>query len=136
MNDWGDDDRDLRRFERRDQEPPKRDLFDRLLAANEGEPHTKAATVTSIEAIPPQAQTYIIQTYAIERGFYGFVQMVDAEGRARIVLPPKVMAAIYRQRDALVKAGRSRRGKDRWANLTAEQKEAHVTRLRRGRKAS
>lgn len=136
MNQY-DDDRDPRRFERQEV-APKRDLFDRIIAAHDDALKAPATTVTSVEAIPPVAQTYVVRTYKVEPdkasrekgGFYAFVEMIDAEGRARFVLPPKVTAALYRQREALVKKSRSARGKARWEQLSPEQREASVTRLR------
>jgi hypothetical protein len=110
------------------------DAYDRVIGTIDGLPDVRKArpsTVVSTTPLLGRSQTYVVQTYKDEEGFFGFVQMVDAEGRARLVLPPKVMAALYRQRDALIRAGRSSRGRERWANLTPEQREANVARLRR-----
>ena len=115
---------------------PRRDAFDRIIGQIDGLPGVRKArpsTVTTVLPILGNAQTYVVQSYKDETGFFIFVQMVDAEGRARVVLPPKVAAAIYRQRDALVKASRSQRQRDRWANLTEGEKTARVAHLRKAK---
>jgi hypothetical protein len=121
------------------EERANRDAYDRIIGQIDGLPDVRKArpsTVTTVLPILGNSQTYVVQTYKDrEEGFYGFVQMIDAEGRARIVLPPKVMAAIYRQRDALIKAQRRDQHRDRWANLTEEQKEARVAHLRKAKSA-
>jgi hypothetical protein len=113
---------------------PRRDAFDRIIGQIDGLPDVRKArpsTVTTVLPILGKSQTYVVQTYKTPEGFFAFVQMVDAEGRARVVLPPKVTAALYRQRDSLVKQQRRESAKDRWNNLSAEQREAAVTRLRK-----
>lgn len=114
-------------------EDKPRDVYDRVIGSIDGIPgsrKSKPSTVTSVEPMLGDAQTYVVQTYSTEEGNFGFVQMIDRQGGQRFVLPPKAMAAIYRQRDALVKAGRVRRAKDRWENLSPEEREANVARLR------
>lgn len=122
----------------RDDEPKvTRDAFDRIIGAIEGLPDVTKARPTSVTTVMPiigVSQTYVVQTYKTEEGFNVFLQMVDAEGRARIAIPPKVAAAIYRQREALIRAARKRAGQDRWANMTPEQRRANVTRLRGAQK--
>jgi hypothetical protein len=62
-----------------------------------------------------RAQTYVIQTVRLPNGDHvGFLQMVDAEGRARLVIPEKVMAALYRQREGLLKRAKTRTGRAKW----------------------
>jgi len=115
-------------------ETPRRDAFDRIIGAIDGLPGVSKArpsTVTTVLPIVGNAQTYVVQTYKGDDGFYLFLQMVDAEGRARVAIPPKVAEAIYRQRDALIKSARKRRGRDRWANMTDDQRRANVARLRK-----
>lgn len=122
-----------------DQNPVQRDAFDRIIGAIDGLPDVKKArpsTVTTVLPIIGRSQTYVVQTYHDrEDGFTVFLQMVDAEGRARIAIPPKVAAAIYRQRDALVKASRRQSARDRWDRMPAQDRERAVTRLRSTRKA-
>lgn len=120
-----------------DQEQRQRDPFDRLLGTIDGLPDftkSRPTTVTTVMPIIGNAQTYVVQTYK-ERdgGFTVFLQMVDSEGRARIAIPPKVAAAIYRQRESLVKQGRRQRGRDRWDSMSTAEQDAHVTRLRKAK---
>jgi hypothetical protein len=117
----------------------RRDPFDRLLGTIDGLPDfqkSRPSTVTTVMPIIGNSQTYVVQTYK-ERdgGFTVFLQMVDAEGRARIAIPPKVAAAIYRQRDSLVKMGRRQRSRDRWDSMSNAERDHHVSRLRGSRKA-
>ena len=113
---------------------PRRDAFDRIIGQIDGIPgvhKARPSTVTTVLPILGNAQTYVVQTYKTDEGMFGFVQMVDAEGRARVVLPPKVMSAIYRQRDALVKMARREVARNRWNDLSPEQREKKVAHLRR-----
>ena len=115
-------------------EDTPRDPFDRLIGLIDGTPGTRKArpsTVTSVLPLLGDSQTYVVQTYKTEDGFFGFVQSIDRSGGARFVLPPKVMNAIYRQRDALIKASRSARAKDRWADMSPEERAQKVTHLRK-----
>lgn len=110
------------------------DPFDRLLGMIDGLPDfskARPSTVTTTTPLIGVSQTYVIQTYK-ERdgGFTIFLQMVDAEGRARIAIPPKVAQAIYRQRESLVKSGRRQRGRERWDGMTDAERDAAVSRLR------
>ena len=112
---------------------PRRDAFDRIIGDIDGLPGVRKArpsTVTSVVPMLGRSQTYVVQTYRTEDGDYTFIQMVDAEGRARVVLPPKVTAALARQRDALTKAGRKERARERWADLTDEERREKVAHLR------
>lgn len=117
-----------------DQPESTRDTFDRIVGAIDGTcPKSKPSTVVDVQPIVGNSQTYIVQTYKTDFGMVSFVQMVDAQGRARIVLPPKVTAALYRQRESLIKTARRNRAKDRWADLTDDQRAAAVERLRGAR---
>jgi hypothetical protein len=90
------------------------DPFDRILGALTGVPNhrlSRASTVTTILPILGNAQTYVVRTMRTDRGEYiGFVEMIDAQGKIRIAIPAKAMAAIYRQRESLSKQTRSSRG--------------------------
>ena len=122
-----------------EQEPRRRDIFDRIIGAIDGLPgvrKSRASTVTEILPILGNSQTHVVQTYKGDDGFYVFVQTVDAEGRARVVLPPKVAAAIYRQRDALITAGRKERARDRWDNMGPAERRAKVAHLRKPRQSA
>jgi hypothetical protein len=91
------------------------DNFDRVIGALHGLPEhefSRPSTVTSVMPIIGRAQTYVVQTCRTpEGGYIGFLQMVDAEGRARIAIPAKVMNALYRQREGLVTRKRRATGK-------------------------
>ena len=111
------------------------DNFDRIIGSIDGLPGVTKARPTSVTTVMPiigNSQTYVVQTYKDEaEGFYVFLQMVDSEGRARIAIPPKVAAAIYRQREALIRVGRKRRAKERWQEMTPAEKERRVAKLRK-----
>lgn len=111
-----------------------RDAFDRAIGLIDGLPgvhKARPSTVTSVEPMLGDSQTYVVQTYKTEDGFFGFVQSIDRRGGARFVLPPKVMNAIYRQRDALVKKSRSARAKDRWNDMSEDERQQRVSKLRK-----
>lgn len=120
-----------------DDQPRRVDHFDRILGQIDGMPNVQSArpsTVTTVMPIIGQAQTYVVQTYKDpDEGFIVFLQRVDSEGGIRVAIPPKVANAIYRQRDALVKASRRQTGRDRWARMSHAEREAHVDRLAKAR---
>ncbi len=111
------------------------DNFDRIIGQIDGLPGVSKARPTSVTTVMPiigNSQTYVVQTYKDdEEGFYVFLQMVDSEGRARIAIPPRVAAAIYRQRDSLVKASRKRSARDRWDKLGPAERRQRTAHLRR-----
>lgn len=86
-------------------------IFDRTLRNMQGIPdvaNTKATTVRHITPVLELAQTFIIQTYRHrEYGDTCFIEYIGTEGSMRVALPPPVMDAIARQRDALT--GKNRR---------------------------
>lgn len=85
------------------------DRFDRVIGSLHGLPdvrNTRPSTVTTVMPILGSVQTFVVQTYRDDRGDTIALQMVDAEGRARIIIPPAVSHAIARQRDALTTANR------------------------------
>lgn len=94
--------------------PAVPDAFDRIIGQLHGLPevrNTRPSTVTTVLPILGNSQTFVVQTYRDDRGDTIFLQMVDAEGRARIVIPPAVASAIARQRDSLTATGRSARSR-------------------------
>jgi len=111
------------------------DPFDRILGTLTGLPDhrlSRASTVTTVMPILGNAQTYVVRTMRTDRGEYvGFVEMIDAVGKIRIAVPAKAMAALYRQRDSLAKQTRSSRGKERWREMSDEQRARTVSRLRK-----
>lgn len=80
--------------------------FDRILSQMVGLPDTKITKPSTILDIYPMLHeknvTFVVQTHrGKESGFTIFIQIVDAQGRHRVVIPPKVAAAMYRQRQSL-----------------------------------
>src|SRR3989304_990356 len=88
-----------------EQRDPAQAKFDRVRGGLEGLPGTRMTQPsTVIQAIPiiGTVVSYIIETWKDdEHGFVMFLQLVDADGRERFILPNKVLRAIYRQRDRL-----------------------------------
>jgi hypothetical protein len=109
------------------------DSFDRVIGAMDGLPgvhKTRPTTITTVQPILGNAQSFVVQTYKDkDEGYFITVQSVSAEGSIRIILPPKVALTIYRQREALVKKARSALGKARWEAMSPEQREQAVARL-------
>lgn len=69
---------------------------------------TKPSTIKVVQPVTGRAETFIIQTARHEeKGDYIFVECADEAGLVRLVLPPKVAAAIASQREALTKRRRS-----------------------------
>lgn len=114
------------------------DPFDRLIGKIDGLPDVskvRPATVQTVMPILGNAQTYVVQTYKDrDEGFFVFLQVVSAEGGFRVAIPPQVANTVYRQRDALVKRSRRDAGRDRWDRMSDSQREAHVARLRNGKR--
>lgn len=122
-----------------DDERVVRDTFDKMYGTLDGLPNvikSRPSTVTSVMPLIGKSQTFVVQTLKTEDGNFLFVQLVDAEGRARIVIPPKVAAAIYRQRESLVTRVRKQAGRDRWDNLTEDEKTQKVHNLRGPRRVA
>ena len=88
--------------------------FDRILASLDGLPdvtHTQPSTVRSVSFIGT-SQTFIITTYRMkERGDTVFLESISGEGSLRLVIPPAVVDAIVRQRDALTTKVRRKIGR-------------------------
>lgn len=83
----------------------QRQRFDRVLGTYSGLPgvrQTRPTTVMQTVPIINETTTAVVQTLKTEdNGFLVFLQIVDATGHMRIVIPDKVANAIYRQRAAL-----------------------------------
>jgi len=80
-------------------------LFDKTVHSLRGRPdaiHTQAQTIQEHALLTELEQTFIVQTYRCkDAGDTVLLTFVSADGSFRVVLPPKVTAAIARQRDAL-----------------------------------
>lgn len=92
------------------------DTFDRMLTALHGLPDVTRSKPTTVREVPPligEALTFIVQTYRQrEKGDTVFVELASAAQHTRLVLPPRVVDAIVRQRDALTATTRSRLAKE------------------------
>jgi len=94
------------------------DPFDRVLGDLTGLPghlYSRPATVATTIPILGNAQTYVIRTIRTpENRYIGFVEMIEAKGMIRLVIPSKAMAALYRQRDALATRRNREVGREKW----------------------
>lgn len=100
------------------------DAFDKLLSRLVGLPngaHVQPAVVQSIDFYG-NTTSFMIQTVRTEEGATAFITQVNAEGSARYILPPNVLAALDRQRDALTTKIRRRHGK----RIAEERKAAGI----------
>lgn len=89
------------------------DPWERALSALLGHPngaHTAGQAVTAIDFYG-NVTNYILQTVRWAEGDTVFITQVNASGSARYVLPPKVLAAITRQRDTVSTIVRRRHGR-------------------------
>ena len=71
--------------------------------------HTGAAVVQAVDFYGKATQ-YIMQTVKWAEGTSVFITQVNSEGSARFVLPPKVVALLLRQQDAVTTIVRRRHG--------------------------
>jgi hypothetical protein len=98
------------------------DPFDQTLARLLGLPNGAHTDPTVVQAVDfyGNATAYIVQTVKYDEGEIAFVTIVAATGTTRVVLPPKVLATIDRQRTSTQTQVRRRHGK----RLAAERKAA------------
>jgi hypothetical protein len=87
--------------------------FDRAVASklDSNNIHTKATTIENIERITGSAETFIVQTIRVEDGDYVSLKYLDNDGAMRILLPPKVVNTIVRQRESLSDRARTNSSK-------------------------
>jgi hypothetical protein len=83
--------------------------FDRAVAGLQGGNNlaAKPATIEHTDPIVGESETFIVQTIRDQQGDHVVIKFVDKEGVMRLILPPKVVNTIVRQRDALTARGRS-----------------------------
>jgi hypothetical protein len=83
--------------------------FDRAVAGLQGGNNlaAKATTIEHTDPIVGESETFIVQTIRDQQGDHVVIKFVDKEGVMRLILPPKVVNTIVRQRDALTARGRS-----------------------------
>lgn len=111
---------------------PAQPVFDRLHGTYTDLPNirwTKPSTVQEALPFVGNVSTHVVQTLRTEDGgFMVFIQIVDADGRARLVLPSKVCQSIYRQHQSLVDRStpesRKRKAAQRQRARVRAQKEA------------
>jgi hypothetical protein len=89
------------------------DPFDQMLSQLTGLPNGASTQPTVIQAQDFYGNTtsYMVQTVKWDEGETTFVTQVNASGSARYILPPKVLATMWRQREALITQVRRRHGK-------------------------
>ena len=87
--------------------------FDRAVAGLQGGNNlaAKATTIEHIDQIIGEAETFIVQTVRDQDGDHVILKFVDRDGVMRLILPPKVVSTIVRQRDALTARSRRIAGK-------------------------
>lgn len=73
--------------------------------------HSKPTTVENVDKFTGETETFIIQTVRDELGDSVILKYMDKDGNTRMILPPKVVSTIVRQRDALVARAMSNRAK-------------------------
>lgn len=106
--------------------------FDRVMGSLTGLPdvkQTRPSTVLDTTPIVGDTRAYIVQTFRTpDQGFLTFLQIVDGEGRARIILPHKVVEGIVRQRtkltDRSTAESRARKARTREVARKRKEKEA------------
>jgi len=115
------------------------DVIDRWLAEIDGLPgvrKSRPSTVTTNDGL--MTVTHVVQTFTIDSkvgwadaGNYALVQTVSADGSTRVLLPPKVTSAMYRQRASLVRRARGEAARRRWEEMDDEARAASIARLKR-----
>jgi len=100
------------------------DPFDITLANLSGHPNGASAPPAITQSVDPYGNVtqYIVQTVRWAEGDTVFVTQVNARGRDRFILPPKVLALVQRQRDLVAALVRRRHGK----RLAEERKAAGI----------
>jgi len=87
-------------------------MYDRMISALEGLPDVTKVKPTTVRTVTPlvgASQTFIVQTVRQQStGDHVFLEIVDASGAIRVVLPPAVADTIARQRGALSTKVRSK----------------------------
>jgi hypothetical protein len=68
---------------------------------------TRATTIEYVQKVTGEAETFILQTVRNEDGDNIILKFVDKDGNKRLILPPRVCAAIASQRDSLTSRRRS-----------------------------
>ena len=86
------------------------DAYDTAIKSLQGRPETICTQMQAIvieDAMKTSERQYTVRTFRVrEEGDHVCLTYVGAEGSFRLVLPPKVTAAITRQRDVLTTKNR------------------------------
>jgi hypothetical protein len=110
--------------------------YDRLKADYEGLPGTVKSKHSLVEITPffptEPTRTWVVQTYMTDRG--RFVFLLRPDDGLKLVLPPKVVAIMDRQRDGLVSKVRSQQARERAAKVDPEVRERNLAKARAARK--
>jgi hypothetical protein len=105
------------------------DAFDKTLSRLTGLPdgaHMQPAVVQAMDFYG-NVTSFMVQTVKWDEGPTVFVTQVNADGSARFVLPPKVLATIARQQDAVSTMIRRRHGKRLAESLRASGRQSGFT---------
>ena len=97
---------------------------------------SRPSTVRTVLPLVGNAQTWICQTVRSEDGDTVFLELASREGLVRLVVPPKVVAAMRRQHDGLVNRARSRAAREAATTRAQAGMEPFGGKARRGRVAS
>jgi len=74
----------------------------RRVAADPGVLRSQSTVTDAPPFLPDARETYVIETARAGGSSYIFLEVIDASGQGhRLVLPPRAVQAIYRQRDSL-----------------------------------
>ena len=110
--------------------------FDRVMGKLTGLPdvkETRPSTVQDVTPIAGDVMTYIVQMMRTpDQGYVGFLQVVDGQGRARLILPHRLIERICQQRERLTDRStpesRARRARARAAAKKRKDREARRAR--------
>lgn len=89
------------------------DSFDRLRGQLWDIPGFKRRASTIVTTLPlvGDTSTFVVETIRTEEGYVGFLQAITPTGTFRLVLPDKVLSAMYRHHDSIVAQSKSERAK-------------------------
>ena len=104
----------------------------RRVAADPGAIKSRTTVSDSPPFIPDARETYVVESVKADSGTYIFLEVIDAQGQAhRLVLPPKVSQALYRQRDSLAQRSRKRGARKAYETQVAQGNDPAERLLRR-----
>jgi len=80
----------------------------------------RSASTVNLQDFYGNVETWVIETYRVDGTVEALVQRNSVEGGMRLVLPPKVMEALDRQRGSIVTVSRRRGAQKALATKRAE----------------